>query len=560
MANPETSFKGGLELRLIDNLEFESMESLTPKLQAPVIARNVLRFIMGGMPEDSLMSLLSWDAFKAIFIQRDPKLLRELRLAFQQGFEILMKDLEGKRLNSDENEQVQLYLSNCLSFLPYGDLNCYESIKIPQFQNGFWKMVDYYIQPIELTDEKDSNDEDKVFAYGLEPIVDNNAQSHLIFMGTTYPAGQGFLPQVNSDFKSFETVGNSLYLSGRARIEKWLLSQKGKIHVCGVSLGGSLSLLLAIDKGQYLSRVDALNPVGLYEYENKMGFDHWATIQEKPLVIIQKQANDPASLLGVWKNDWNLLQVTPPKHKKGANPIFDHFLNYAGFSETEFRFLNTEDENIKRKESNFWIYTLGRSWIYYTTILPYQWVIRPLIRFCSDKMEVITAGLLLLALAISAVALAVVGSISPPLLVVVLSFVLVATVSSMVSFFLKKPALETACTTTVATLHDPKQPRNETMNTHNCSNQVALSLTFQEFDSYKNMMEGFLKQKGAVPKMELTPLASGNESALITLRTTKAVAVYIKHSLCLIQQMGLENKKALDKALAEEGHLYEMGI
>ncbi|MGL5742592.1 MAG: hypothetical protein ACRCXC_08605 [Legionella sp.] len=69
-------------------------------------------------------------------------------------------------------------------------------------------------------------------------------------MGTTYPAGQGFLPQITTDSKGFETVGKSLYRTGRDKIQKWLSAQK-TTHVCGVSFGGSLSLLLAIDKGDY---------------------------------------------------------------------------------------------------------------------------------------------------------------------------------------------------------------------------------------------------------------------------------------------------------------------
>ena len=115
-------------------------------------------------------------------------------------------------------------------------------------------MVDYYVTPIELTPTKGFKklfvrDHDRVFAYGLEPINHKDAESQLIFMGTTYPAGQGFVPQVKTDLKGFETVGKTLYQCGHQRILAWLLHQKGNVHVCGISLGGSLSLLLAIHLG-----------------------------------------------------------------------------------------------------------------------------------------------------------------------------------------------------------------------------------------------------------------------------------------------------------------------
>ena len=75
----------------------------------------------------------------------------------------------------------------------------------------------------------------------------------------------------------------------------------------------------------------------------------------------------------------------------------------------------------------------------------------------------------------------------------------------------------------------------------------------------EKMMEDFLKKKGAVPTLEKVHPISGNESALVTLKTTRAAAVYIRHSLSLIEQIGLDNKKELGKALAAEGSLYEMG-
>ncbi|NYQ91506.1 lpg1907 family Dot/Icm T4SS effector, partial [Escherichia coli] len=178
--------------------------------------------------------LFSWETFKAIYLQRDPLLLKEFRLAFQKGFDALFTQLSGRQFNSQQNEQIQLYLSNCLSYLPLFDLNPYESIKVPQRINDQWVMVDYYIKPIELTNHRGKNDlilrdDDRVFAYGLEPIDNPNAQPHLIFMGTTYPAGQGFISQLNTDLKGFETVGYSLYKNGRDRIKDWILKQNSKI-------------------------------------------------------------------------------------------------------------------------------------------------------------------------------------------------------------------------------------------------------------------------------------------------------------------------------------------
>ncbi|MCL5272790.1 MAG: hypothetical protein M1486_05755, partial [Gammaproteobacteria bacterium] len=176
---PESgSFKGGLDLKFLAQAQFESLDNSELNDHSAIMGRNTLRLLMMGWPE-SWTQLLSWSIFKAVFIQRDPELLKEFRRAFQQGFEILFEQLEGLSLNKEQHEQVQLYLSNCLSILPYSDLTPYESIKIPQFINEQWILVDYYVNPIELTKTKNGKlkDHDRVFAYGLESINNPQAKS-----------------------------------------------------------------------------------------------------------------------------------------------------------------------------------------------------------------------------------------------------------------------------------------------------------------------------------------------------------------------------------------------
>ncbi|MFI4963201.1 MAG: hypothetical protein ACHP6H_05020, partial [Legionellales bacterium] len=144
------SFKGGLELHFLPSKDFESFYGMDPEKDNPTIARNILRLLMMGA-SGSWQDLITWPIFRAVFIYRDSDLLKELRFAFQQGFEYLFTQLQGKKLNKEETEQFQLYLSNCLSLLPFSDITPYESIKIPQFLNDEWELVEYHIVPIELT-------------------------------------------------------------------------------------------------------------------------------------------------------------------------------------------------------------------------------------------------------------------------------------------------------------------------------------------------------------------------------------------------------------------------
>ncbi|HAU0854347.1 lpg1907 family Dot/Icm T4SS effector [Legionella pneumophila serogroup 1] len=590
-----TSFKGGLNLNFVENAEFESRKNIPPEEQRAVLIRNTLRLLMMGW-NTSWTELFSWETFKAIYLQRDPLLLKEFRLAFQKGFDALFTQLSGRQFNSQQNEQIQLYLSNCLSYLPLFDLNPYESIKVPQRINDQWVMVDYYIKPIELTNHRGKNDlilrdDDRVFAYGLEPIDNPNAQSHLIFMGTTYPAGQGFISQLNTDLKGFETVGYSLYKNGRDRIKDWILKQNSKIHVCGISLGGSLSLLLAIDMGKYLSRVDALNPAGLHDTDNKVKYDKWDKIKKKPLVVVQQQGNDPVSFFGVWKKEWNIFHVKPPKDKQGPNLFCDHFLNYAGFAETEFTYVSAEQQNAKRKARNFWLYSLGRGVLYYFGLAPYTYLIRPVIHYIAEQWPLIVFGIIplliigtLIGLSTAGIipAIASIGTLAVFAIssgIFYLSFGLSSneeeknTWGGMFDFILKgSEKVLDENEIKLAKLHHPSTPRNPEMDIY--KNETAIDLTYKQINTYYQVTRCLLKQKeflplkdkpekrfGGLSKKEalLASMNSASHDEVISLQIPKAKAVHIKHSLTLAAKIGMENEIELKSALKKEYNQYQIG-
>ncbi|WP_454781068.1 hypothetical protein [Legionella sp. WA2022007384] len=527
-----TVFKGGLELKFFDQQEFESLEGVDRSEQTPILARNILRFFTMGWTE-SWTQFLTPTVLYSFFLQRDTDLLREVRFAMQQGFLELFNQLQGKDLSSDEGEQVQLFLSNCLSMLPYGDLTPYESISIPQCIDGHWDLVEYQVTPIELTERHwwknfFTYDNDRVFAYGLKPIFHENAESHLIFMGTTYPAGQGFLTQVKTDSKGFETVGLSLYRSGRERIRAWLNQQKNAIHVCGVSLGGALSLLLAIDKGNYkLSRVDALNPPGLYDPLFRTGYDHWDELKDKPRVVVQKQGNDPVSAFGVWKKDWEILQVVPPQDKQGPNAFFDHCLNYAGFADTEFRYISAEADNYQRKTHHLLLNAIVRSFIYYYVLVPYTYAVRPFGYYMLNKLLPESSG-----------------------------------------------TLSSKNITGLAQIHDPSLLRNSSMDMYHENNMVEIELTYQQINTYYRITRCLIKDKNFLSRKEKesrhvqgitkqTLLAESDDTKnahlQVSFKATKAKASHIFHTLSLVHQLGLDNKEKLKSILEKHYETYRLG-
>lgn len=384
---------GNLELKFYASIAFESSSADPGQEYTLVTARNALRVLMMGW--QNVDELMSKRVLYAVFVKRDHALLRAMRAAFQEGFDYLYtSQLKDSHFDELQLNQAQLYMSNCLCLLPFSDITPYESFNIPQYIDGRWTKVDYKVVPIELTattgfNQLFINDEDRVFAYGLEPISSKDAESHLIFMGTTYPAGQGFLTQIITDSEAFETAGKQLYRTGHKKIKAWIDKQEGnKIHVCGTSLGGALSLILAMHHGDKIARVDALNPPGIYNPWRKSRFDKWDTLKQKPDVYIQRQGNDPVSRFGIWKNDWTLIQVNPPKDKQGPNSLIDHALNYAGLAETQFKYVDVAKDNSARKLQNTVLYAYGRSLLYYLVIVPYHYIINPPLHYLlSHKIE-----------------------------------------------------------------------------------------------------------------------------------------------------------------------------
>jgi len=525
----KTTFKGGLELKFFEQGEFEALDDVDSSQHGPILARNILRFFTMGWTK-SWTQFLTPSVLYSFFLQRNTHLLKDVRLAMQQGFLELFKQLQDKDLNAEQREQVQLYLSNCLSMLPYGDLTPYESFKIPQCIDGHWELIEYQVTPIELTERPwwqrfFTYDYDRVFAYGLKPIVHKKAESHLIFMGTTYPAGQGFFTQIKTDSKGFESIGLSLYRSGRERIQTWLSQQKNSIHVCGVSLGGSLSLLLSLDKGNYkISRVDALNPPGLFDPLFKSKYDHWDELTEKPRVVVQKQGKDPVSCFGIWKKDWEIIQVVPPKDKQGPNAFCDHCLNYAGFADTEFRYVSAEYDNSQRKTHHLFLNAAVRSFIYYYVLVPYSYAVRPLGNYVLNKFLP-----------------RVTGSTSQGL---------------------------------IAQIHHPTLPRNSTMDIYDKNNTIELDLSYQQINTYYQVMRCLVKNKNFIPsqnkesqhiqgmtkKALLTDVSdSGKSHMQVSFKVTKAKAAHIIQTLALVHQLGMENKEKLKHELEKHYETYRLG-
>lgn len=554
-------YAGGLELNFFDPASLVMDNSTVPKEISLNIVRKALSILMMGWPQGDWGALGSWRVFNAVFIERDAELLRYMRLAFQEGFHHIYTQLKDKPLTPAQQRQAEFYLSNCLCILPFADITPFESFEIPQFIDGNWVMVDYKVVPIELTatsgiEKLFINDSDRIFAYGLEPIHQQNADPHLIFMGTTYPAGQGFNMQVHTDLEGFETAGKKIYRTGRHRIAEWIDKQDKKPHVCGVSLGGALSLLTAIDQGNKLSRVDALNPAGLYSPLQKSIEDQWDSFSddEKPAVYIQKQGRDPVSYFGAWKNDWHVLQVNPPTSKQGPNSVTDHALNYAGLADTDFIAVDTNEDNEERKWRNTFVYTLARSFIYYSCIVPFHYVIRPILQYIlNHKIQT----MLLLSYVALFPYIPLVGSVILIGLAALLSTLDIVDIFTQIirTIYGLNKVDSPIC-------HDPELPRNTDLNIY--TNTTTEEFSVEDLDVYRRAKQSLLKEtkiQSDTPLQQVVSNQSFDEEPMehgVKVTATKAKIHDIKKTVQLINgRFGLLHAKdEVQQAIEQQHHAY----
>ena len=245
---------------------------------------------------------------------------------------------------------------------------------------------------------------------------------------------------------------------------------------------------------------------------------------EKPRVVVQKQGKDPVSCFGIWKKDWEIIQVVPPKDKQGPNAFCDHCLNYAGFADTEFRYVSAEYDNSQRKTHHLFLNAAVRSFIYYYVLVPYSYAVRPLGNYVLNKFLP-----------------RVTGSTSQGL---------------------------------IAQIHHPTLPRNSTMDIYDKNNTIELDLSYQQINTYYQVMRCLVKNKNFIPsqnkesqhiqgmtkKALLTDVSdSGKSHMQVSFKVTKAKAAHIIQTLALVHQLGMENKEKLKHELEKHYETYRLG-
>lgn len=227
-------------------------------------------------------------------------LSRRLSQVWQEIRRYQMQNVEP---SSDQHTWWQLQINNILNYLTYTECPTGTQIEIPQYleTSKQWQLVSYEITRLQLTPGWLGS---PYYAYGLTS-ADPDAKSLLLFMGTTYPGGNGFLWTLLADMMPFMSVGSLLFRVGKKVLKKWVAEQRAHnkaIDCHGQSLGGALSILAA----------DAFKKDDLKSYATVPAGAYQAT-QEATNVTVIFGGRDPVCQVGEMPEGARFIYVCPPE-------------------------------------------------------------------------------------------------------------------------------------------------------------------------------------------------------------------------------------------------------
>lgn len=243
----------------------------------------IVEFLLGrGKPSKSWVNPRN---IKGILLKRDPQLLRAVREELRVVLASCCAQLPAP---GDRQEPMfQAFVGNVVALLPYAYPEAGETFRIPQKLDGEWRAVSYTVdRKFALSPKWFSS---PIAAFGL---VSAEGPPLITFLGTTFPAGEGYVATLLSDFTPGMSVGHAPYLYGRKQIREWL-EDKQDVRLYGASLGGSLTMQLARDQKEKIGQVNAYNPAGLYPW-NFIGYTPPSEVN------IYYQENDLVASMGVF--------------------------------------------------------------------------------------------------------------------------------------------------------------------------------------------------------------------------------------------------------------------
>ncbi|MFN0064726.1 MAG: hypothetical protein ACKVOH_00665 [Chlamydiales bacterium] len=261
--------------------------------------------------------LLQAKMLKTVVVERDAAFMTDFRGELQGALDEAFE--QRARVSP---EAMQTFVHYILSLIPFTYPEINSRWTIPIMRNAQWEQVEYTIeQKFDLSPACLSS---PLPAYAL--IAGGDTPPILACLGSTYPAGDGFIATWMSDCTPGLSVGKAPVLYGKAALAVWFQG-KQNVKVVGTSLGGAIALQMLRYFGDKVGEVHAVNPAGLHPWDS-YGEQH-------AQVFIYSQWGDAVSTMGYFPRNAQIWRIV--KDGKDENFILAHARGYSGGAVTIFK-------------------------------------------------------------------------------------------------------------------------------------------------------------------------------------------------------------------------------
>jgi pimeloyl-ACP methyl ester carboxylesterase len=459
-----------------ENNTNDEMEPITSDLNRTEkyarLARNLLRHLIRGTAvcgvdgQAYTLSSLAQDQtlLDSLLKKRDPDLLFALRKAMQASLKRAFDALSSGQLTPDDIKQYEFSQSALLAAYPFMDPDFSEYLWVPQrivanSTNGgvlsSWVLIPYEVTRLDLSPQSGPlswvlEEEDRLYAYSLVvdqaaavslelPLEASKANSHLLLMGTTYPAGQGAGLADIYNYYPHHSVGEAHYLG---EVHEWMAEQEArgiKVELEGHSKGGTLVQILTALYPQVVVKGTALNSTALSSSTYDRLSYEWDNLEQKrPLLQVIAQKGDPVYPLEKhFLKGTQIYRLIPNTDKpamnfgtKGLFPLSllpkawvdlfkktyeAHIHQFAGRASALFLRVNPDAEKASKRRDFFhdakYIYTALRFPVLYWKLF-FEIVARKIQRFYTKHKRFIQ-GLIIVAALAACAALTATGVLAP---------------------------------------------------------------------------------------------------------------------------------------------------
>lgn len=249
---------------------------------------------------------------------------------------VLHKIAAQLSLQPDKSSLIlKMFIGHALALYAITDPVDGETIQVPQQVDGNWKMISYRVQAIRLTSEWIHQE---VEALGLVPL-NATASPILLFKGTALPGAKGHASTILTDFTPFNSVGQTLYSSGRRAIREWIddnYKDKKKIQVYGLSLGGSMAYQCGLEHPEKVEIHAYVAPGFLSD-----------KISSKDTLLEGESFLCPTDIVGNLGKHPSGPQIYKVISREKRNPLTAHLRAFGG-EETLLLRVNTVWENVRK--------------------------------------------------------------------------------------------------------------------------------------------------------------------------------------------------------------------